>query len=75
LFSNKFTFFFGSYNFKSWYEHDHDMLWTKNAPKNEINKHEIFDFFLVITFQVIFHYYHLHYKMHNLDTFKHVRKK
>jgi hypothetical protein len=39
------TFFLLSYNFKSWYEHEHDMLWIKDAPLNEINTNEKTEFF------------------------------
>jgi hypothetical protein len=80
---NKYTFLFGQ-DYKKQFvtnfqnhcnEHEHHLLWIKDALMYGINTNEEIENFVDKYIHVIFHYHHLHYKMHNnINTFKHIRK-
>jgi len=77
LFLDKFVILFLSHNFKI-------MIVSMTMAFYGLKMHQYMEFIqmkklkilLINTFHVMYHYYHLRYKMHNnINTFKHVRKK
>jgi len=45
------------------------------VPIHGINTKQVIKKLWLSTFHVMFHYYQLHYKMHNINTLQHVSKK
>jgi len=45
------------------------------VPIHGINTKQVIKKLWLSTFHVMFHYYQLHYKMHNINTLQHVIKK
>ncbi len=57
-------------------EHDHGLLWIKDAPIYGIIQMKKLKILSINTFHVMYYYCQLHYKMHNnINTLKNVRNK
>jgi hypothetical protein len=57
-------------------EHDHGLLWIKDAQYMELIKMKKFKVLLINTFHAMYGSCQLHYRMHNnINTLEHVRKK